>query len=196
VTPGERPNRRAAILAGGRGSRLGGRKALAEVAGLPLISYPLSAAAAAGLDPFVVAKPHSPLPELDFEVVHEPERPSHPLAGALTALRAVKNPVLLLGCDMPFLTGELLAWLANQEPPAVAVVGGRLQPLLGIYGESAEPSFTEALAAEAPFREAVDRLAPRKLGDEELQRFGDPARLAFSVDSPDDLTLASRLLDG
>ena len=193
MAPG-RPNRRAAILAGGRGSRLGGRKPLADLAGRPLISYPLSAAEAAGLDPFVIAKPQSPLPELDFEVVHEPERPSHPLAGALAALRAVKNPVVLLGCDMPFLTGELLAWLGDQEPPAVAVVDGRLQPLLGIYGQSAEPSFTEALAAEAPFREAVDRLGPRRLGDDELRRFGHPARLAFSVDSPDDLALASRLL--
>ena len=36
-----------AILAGGRGTRLGGDKARAELAGRPLISYPLAAAAAA-----------------------------------------------------------------------------------------------------------------------------------------------------
>jgi molybdenum cofactor guanylyltransferase len=188
--------RRAAILAGGRGSRLDGRKPLADLRGRPLIGYPLSAAEAAGLDPFVVAKPGSPLPGLDCEVVREPARPSHPLVGALAALRAANGPVLLLGCDMPFLTPELLAWLAGLEPPAVAVVEGTLQPLLGLYGESAEPSFTEALVDEAPFREAVDRLEPRRLGDEELERFGDPARLTFSVDTPGDLALAARLLQG
>ena len=160
-----------------------------------MIGYPLSAAQAAGLDPFVVAKPRSPLPELDCEVVREPERPSHPLVGALAALYAAEGPVVLLGCDMPFLTGELLGWLADLEPPAVAVVDGRLQPLLGIYGQSAEPAFTEALAAEAPVREAVDRLEPQRLGGEELERFGDPARLVFSVDSPEDLALASQLLE-
>ena len=45
------------VLAGGRGSRLGGAKPTAELAGRPLISYPLAALAEAGLDAAVVAKP-------------------------------------------------------------------------------------------------------------------------------------------
>jgi len=45
-----------AVLAGGQGSRLGGAKPTADLAGRPLISYPLAALAAAGIEPFVVAK--------------------------------------------------------------------------------------------------------------------------------------------
>lgn len=50
-----------AVLAGGRGSRLGGAKPTADLAGRPLISYPLAALAAAGIEPFVVAKPSTNL---------------------------------------------------------------------------------------------------------------------------------------
>jgi molybdopterin-guanine dinucleotide biosynthesis protein A len=49
------------VLAGGRGSRLGGAKAIADLAGRPLIAYPLDALTAAGLGPFIVAKPNTPL---------------------------------------------------------------------------------------------------------------------------------------
>ena len=52
----------AAVLAGGLGSRIGGDKALVQLAGRPLISYPLAAAQAAGLDAVVVAKRSTSLP--------------------------------------------------------------------------------------------------------------------------------------
>ncbi|HET9153212.1 MAG TPA: NTP transferase domain-containing protein, partial [Solirubrobacterales bacterium] len=45
------------VLAGGRGSRLGGGKAGIELAQRPLISYPLAAIEAAGLEAVVVTKP-------------------------------------------------------------------------------------------------------------------------------------------
>ncbi|MGA9372523.1 MAG: molybdenum cofactor guanylyltransferase [Solirubrobacterales bacterium] len=185
---------RAAILAGGSGSRLGGEKAEASLAGRPLITYPLEATLAAGLAPFVVAKPDSALPPLDCQVVREPERPTHPLVGAITALGEAPRGVLLLGCDMPFLTAELLRWLASLAPPAMASVGGRLEPLLGIYDEGAIDPFSAALATEGSLRGAVESLGPRRIDEEELARFGDPERLVFSVNTQDDLIIAERLL--
>src|SRR4051812_50149949 len=47
-----------AVLAGGRGSRLGGGKAGIQLSGRPLISYPLAAIAAAGLGAGVCAQPN------------------------------------------------------------------------------------------------------------------------------------------
>ena len=51
-----------AVLAGGRGSRIGGHKALVPLCGRPLITYPLAAARAAGLSAVVVAKRDTQLP--------------------------------------------------------------------------------------------------------------------------------------
>jgi molybdopterin-guanine dinucleotide biosynthesis protein A len=50
-----------AVLAGGRGRRLGGSKPLAQFGGAPLIERPLAAAREAGLDAVVVAKADTPL---------------------------------------------------------------------------------------------------------------------------------------
>ena len=55
----------AVVLAGGLGSRIGGDKALVQLGGRPLITYPLAAAEAAGLDAVVVAKRTTKLPALD-----------------------------------------------------------------------------------------------------------------------------------
>jgi molybdopterin-guanine dinucleotide biosynthesis protein A len=185
---------RAAILAGGRATRLGGRKAAAELGGRPLISYPLEAARAAGLDPVVVAKRASSLPELDCEVIREPDRPSHPLVGIITALEALAGPAIALACDMPFVTEPLLRWLAGRNPPAVAFVDGRLEPLLAIYRPADAGILRASLADEAPLRRAVERIRPQRFGEEELRRFGDPAILAMSLDTEDDLAEASRLV--
>ncbi|MBK5220825.1 MAG: NTP transferase domain-containing protein, partial [Thermoleophilia bacterium] len=43
-----------AVLAGGSGSRIGGAKATVELAGRPLIAYPLAALEAAGVEAVVV----------------------------------------------------------------------------------------------------------------------------------------------
>ena len=53
-----------AVLAGGRGRRMGASKAAVPLAGEPLIARPLAAARAAGLDAVVVAKPDTELPPL------------------------------------------------------------------------------------------------------------------------------------
>ena len=75
----------AVILAGGLSLRMGRPKALVPLGGRPLIAWPLAAAAEAGLEAVVVAKPGSALPPLEVPVWDEPEAPSHPLTGLVAA---------------------------------------------------------------------------------------------------------------
>jgi molybdopterin-guanine dinucleotide biosynthesis protein A len=135
-----------AVLAGGRGRRLGGGKATALLAGRPLLSYPLAAMAAAGIEAFVVAKPDTELPPFVSalptdtslppggaagaagsppgrpvvaglpEVVLEAAEPSHPLVGIIAALRHAGRPVVVLAGDMPLASPALLAALAGTTP--------------------------------------------------------------------------------
>jgi molybdenum cofactor guanylyltransferase len=184
-----------AVLAGGHGRRIGGEKALASLGGRPLISWPLAALAAAGLEPLVVAKDDSSLPPLDCPVLREPALPRHPLCGVVAALRfAAGRPVLAVGCDMPFLDGGLLAWLAGLGGAVVPEFGGRMQPLLLRCEPTHLDALEAALHAGRPMREPIAALAPRIVAEEELRRFGDPARLLFNVNSPSDLVEAERLL--
>ena len=185
-----------AVLAGGRSRRMGGPKATAPFAGGPLIARPLLAAAAAGLEAVVVAKPDSQLPRLEVEVWHEPAEPVHPLVGLVTALeRAGERPLVALACDMPFVAPGLLARLAELEAAvAVARVAGRLEPFPGRYEAASLPVLRAALAREAPLRAALSELVPVELGEDELRAFGDPARTVMGVNTPEELARAEREL--
>lgn len=192
----ERTTTLGAVLAGGVGSRLGGGKATAELAGRALIEYPLAALAAAGVEAVVVAKADTELPELAVPVLTEPQRPRHPLLGIVTALRqAGGRSVLAVACDLPLLTPALLeALAAAPEPLVLAAPAGEPQPLLGRYGPSLLPELEAALGREEPLRRTVAALSPRLLGDAELARFGDPAALLLNVNDRSDLERAGVML--
>ncbi len=158
----------------------------------------MSTVGSAGLDPVVVAKPDSPLPRLDCRVLSEPSEPRHPLTGVLAALGAsAGRGVVSIACDMPFVPAKLLAWLAQlEEPVAVCEVGGRLEPMLGRYSPSVAEALGAALAAGAPMRDAVAELDPLVISEHSVARFGDPERIFFNVNSPEDLERAEELLAG
>ncbi len=186
-----------AVLAGGRCRRLGGPKALASLAGRPLLAHPISSLRRAGLEPVVVAKPGSPLAQLDCLILREPAEPAHPLVGLIAALEASDDPVVALGCDMPFVPPELLAWIASIDAPLVVPrVQGRLQPLVARYDPRLAPELRAALAERAPLREAVGALGPLVLEEDRVAPFGDPATIAFNVNEPADLERAERMLAG
>jgi molybdopterin-guanine dinucleotide biosynthesis protein A len=175
---------------------MGGPKALAELASRPLVARVVAIVGSAGLDPVVVAKPDSPLPKLDCRVLAEPSEPRHPLTGIVTALGAsAGRGVVAIACDMPLVPSKLLTWLAQlEEPAAVCQHDGRLEPLLGRYSPTVQERLAESLAAGVSMREAVADLDPYVIPEDRVARFGDPARIFFNVNSPEDLATAEELL--
>lgn len=182
-----------AVLAGGAGRRLGGSKAARRLAGRPLISYPLASAQRAGLQAIVLAKARSELPELHCQTVREPDLPRHPLCGIIAALEHAQGPVLAIGCDMPFLGGALIGWMAHLHGPAIAAPAGRAQPLLARWVPEQLPLLRNALRRRAAMSEVVAALGPATIDDRELERFGDPELLCLNVNNAADLARAERL---
>lgn len=187
-----------AVLAGGRGERLGGAKPSATLGGRALIEYPLRVAAAAGLEALVVAKSDSPLPPLQVPLLLEPELPRHPLQGLVSALEHARaqrvGAVLGVACDMPFLEPGLLDWLARIDGAAIAWNAHGPQPALCRCEIAHLPALRGSLAREQALTSALLGLRPRIVGVQELARFGDPERLCFNVNSPEELALAQRWL--
>ena len=85
---------------------MGAPKASVELAGEPLIERPLRAMREARLEAVVVAKPGTDLPPLDVPVWEEPEEPSHPLTGIVAALEQGGRPLVVCGCDLPFVSAR------------------------------------------------------------------------------------------
>jgi molybdopterin-guanine dinucleotide biosynthesis protein A len=143
----------------------------------------------------VLAKANTRLPPLPGVTVWvEPENPRHPLVGITQALAlAGGRPVVVCAGDMPFVTPQLIRRLvktdAGRAPAVIACSGGFMQPLLGCYQPRAlELLAGAARAATAPLLETVGAIDPV------LVEVEDPDEL-FDVDSPDDLLLASAMLD-
>jgi molybdopterin-guanine dinucleotide biosynthesis protein A len=183
------------ILAGGQGRRIGGSKAIVNLRGRPLISYPLEAMWRALGSVAIVAKIDTELPSLaGVSVWIEPDEPRHPLLGVVHALGlADGRPVMVCAVDLPFVTSGLIRRISETECGAAAAViptaGGRSQPLLGCYQPAALEPLTVALqSTDVPMREAVAALDPLAFPVE------DPEAL-FNVNSPDDLLQATAMLD-
>jgi len=177
-----------AVLAGGAGTRLGGAKATATLAGRPLLAYPVAALAATLRRVAVVAKRDTALPELgEVPVWLEPDEPRHPLTGLLAALRRAEGrAVLACAADLPFVGPDLVGRIASAPaagaPALVPRVHGRAQPLLARY----EPEALAGLRAAdptAPLTETVLALGPALLDLADDRPF-------FNVNTPADLRVA------
>ena len=181
-----------AVLAGGSGSRIGGAKATAQLDGQALISYPLAAALGALSSVAVVAKDGVELPQLDqrVELWIEPDEPRHPVVGVIEALRRAEGrAVLIIACDLPLLTSDVVALIASADAEgSVAVLAsaaGRPQPLLARY----EPAALELLLGfdtDGPMTEQVMALLPTLV---EV-----PAEASFNVNDLEQLKEVSRRL--
>lgn len=179
------------VLGGGRGKRIGGDKCTVELAGLPLVLYPVHVLRRVCEQVVVVAKQDTVLPQLagEAEVWIEPDEPHHPLAGVIHALRtASARRVLVLACDMPLVPEDLLRALlkASNDVGAVARSHGIVEPLCACYTRQALRGL-EHFEAGARAVDVVEALGVAHVD-------WDDADAVLSVNAPEDVIRAQALL--
>ena len=181
-----------ALLAGGRGARLGGAKATVEACGRPLLAWSLDALREAVDDVVVIAKPGTPLPPCDVPVHRDEPEDFHPRHGIVSALRrASGRPVVVVPCDMPLVPPALLSVLLDVvedgAPAAMPRTEGRVHPLCAAYA----PSILAELESSDPdeaLTVTLDRLGAVVLGADAA------ADRMLNVNTRADLALAEILL--
>lgn len=150
----------AAVLVGGQSRRMGGRakaalplgagtvleRVLDATRSLDLPIRLVGACAQRSLDPDLLGL----LQRLALPVDGDRYAAAGPLAGLDAAFAATgADRVLLLACDLPFLTGPFLAWLLEQGCgwPAAVPADDRehCHPLCAVYGADCRPTLTAAL---------------------------------------------------
>ena len=178
------------VLAGGAGRRMGGAKPATLLAGRPLIAYPLAALRAVCAPVAVVAKRDSPLPQVGYgvELWREPDEPRHPLAGIAEALRRAEGrPVVVLACDLPLVTADVVRALAAApgELADVGRAGDEVQPLCARY----EPAALGRLTGLDPAVRLLDAVAALTPGYVDV-----PADALLNVNDAAGLAAAARTL--
>jgi molybdopterin-guanine dinucleotide biosynthesis protein A len=190
------------ILAGGRGTRLGGvRKALVRVRGRTILQR--------------IVDTLGPLADERIALVHDDEFPNTegvelvvdatpyagPLPAVLHGLRVAHGDVcMLVAADMPFVSPTAFAYLLDlqaRESAAAVVpfIDGHLQPMHAVFDrrrlvdalEAAEP------AGEQRIFKVLESLQPRLVEADELRTVDPELHTLFNVNTPEDLALAERL---
>jgi molybdopterin-guanine dinucleotide biosynthesis protein A len=185
------------VLAGGAGRRMGGDKALVQVAGTPLLHAPLQALRRVCRPVAVVARAQTRLPPLGDrppEVwLEDDDAPRHPMTGVVHALRhSGGRPVLACAVDLPLLDAATLrviltgAAMAPDAPAVVPRAGDRLQVLCALYRQSALPGL-EGFDPSARAMDLVGALGPAVIPFEDDTPF-------FNVNAPGDVPRAEALL--
>ena len=133
------------ILAGGASRRFGTDKARASVGGRAMIARVFEAVSAVTGEVLVSVRAGGGDYGLAARVVEDAVPDAGPLAGLEAGLRACRTPwLVVVACDMPFLTPEALEAVTRARAPGLdAVVArtpdGRLQPLCACYHTSVLP---------------------------------------------------------
>jgi len=169
------------VLAGGRSTRMGRDKALLPWQGRTLLEHVAKVVREAVGNVMVIG--HDAYRELGLVVIPDVIPNCGPLGGLLTAFESCDaERVLLVACDMPNLTIDLLRELIQVQGDAVvAESAGRLHPLCAVYHRR--------LAAAV--KAAVEQRSLRMhdfLSTVQIQRWPVPdARLLANLNTPQDL---------
>jgi molybdenum cofactor guanylyltransferase len=147
----------AIVLAGGQSSRMGQDKLLLSVQGVPLLRQVCDRAIEVAQTVYVVtaSQEYEPIVPKDCRIIYEPLPTRGPLIAFSLALSSVETDwILLLACDLPLLTGEVMRqWatgLSAVSPEAIAwipYVDRRWQSLCGFYRRSCGESLGEFIAS-------------------------------------------------
>jgi molybdopterin-guanine dinucleotide biosynthesis protein A len=191
------------ILAGGRGSRLGGvNKALLEIGASRNIDRVIAALRPLCSELMVVANDPALQSLAGVRVTFDPE----PHAGVLPALgwalaQATGESAIAVACDMPFLSTALLRLQLERSSTVdvvMPVVDGRPEPLHAVYRRVACLSaIRESLAAGRQRLIAfLDRVRVLYLDEQELKRIDSELRSFFNTNTPEELEQARALANG
>jgi len=193
----------AAILAGGRAARFGGRdKSALVIDGRSILERQIAELLRVTDDVLVVGAEMGPGRFL-FEAAHQestrplfrlvPDRTPGcgPLGGLDAALAAARDDVVaIVACDMPFVTSAFLNHLLDLAREADAVVPRTergYHPLCAAYTRACHPAVARRLAdRQLKMTGLLEEVRVRELTAREIDVFGDRHRLLANVNTPAD----------
>jgi molybdopterin-guanine dinucleotide biosynthesis protein A len=191
----------AAILAGGQARRLGGvDKSALAVGDHTVLQRQLSVLRGLTSNILIVGRDTPPDREAGIRAVRDRVPGSGAIGGLYTALvEAPTDIVLVLACDMPYVTAPFLAAIAERaehDPAADAVVpcdrSGR-HPLCAAYRVRIAPVLRARIDQQVlRVLDALETLHVLEVGPDELRAWDPEQRLLLNINTPDDYARAQQ----
>lgn len=180
-----------AILAGGRARRLGGAaKGLLEVDGRTTLSRLLDLRALTG-DAFLVADDPRPYASYPVRAIADVLKGRGAPGGLHAALSHSATPwVVLVACDMPFVSPALVEALLDVRAPEASWVcaekDGVLEPMPGVYAARWAGAVGAALPQNPSLRGLLGGSPGRIVPAERLRGVDPDLRSFASINAPED----------
>ncbi|TAK32129.1 MAG: molybdenum cofactor guanylyltransferase [Chloroflexota bacterium] len=190
------------ILAGGKSRRLGTNKALVEVGGRAILQRVAERVQPVSVETLLVVNTEEEVSLYGkvgaWRTVVDAFPDGGALGGVYTGVQAAKTDhSLVVGCDMPFLNHDLLAYIVEGSERYDVVIprlDDVLEPLHAIYATTClTPMRTLLLAHDRQIIKFLPQVKVRYVEQNEVERF-DPRLLSFfNVNTREDLARAERL---
>jgi molybdopterin-guanine dinucleotide biosynthesis protein A len=189
------------ILAGGKGSRLGKSKPLQAIGGKSLIQWVIDRLAIFSTEIIIATAHGEAIPCLSaakIKTVADTYQGKGPLAGIYSGLRASSSSrAIVVGCDTPFLSVDLLEYMGQSSPKfdiVVPRIAEKIEPLCAVYSRNCIAPIRELLKQdELKIIELFRVVKVRYVEEAEIDRF-DPDHLSFfNINDQADLDRARKL---
>ena len=192
----------AAILAGGRARRLGGRsKALLPVGDQRIIDHQIAVLRTVADELAIVTADTDRYGALGVPVWVDLIPDSGPLGGIYTALvNATSSHTLVVASDMPFVTALFLKYLVRvgqDVDVAIPRTTDGHQPLCACYASTCVSVVLRHIeSGTLKVTDLLSELSVHEIGPAELKPFDPDERLFFNVNTPDDYDRCVKLMAG
>jgi molybdopterin-guanine dinucleotide biosynthesis protein A len=187
----------AAILAGGRARRLGGRdKSQLVIDGRTILDRQLHVLHRIADRVVIVANEPARFAGLGVPVFGDLVPDAGALGGIYTALALANDPVLVVACDMPYLTAPFLTRVmgaAHDVDIVVPRAADGYHPLCACYGQACVDPIRQRLdAGVLKVLDLFDDVHVRTIDPVEIAAFDPDGLLLLNINTPDDLARAER----
>lgn len=190
-----------AILCGGSSERMGaGRnKALAELAGRPMLAHTIDALAPLCSDLFITGGDAAVFGGFGVPHCADHYQQRAAIVGIFSALAASRTDwCLVVSCDMPFASAALARQMSAAATGCDAVVpesGHGPEPLFSLYNRSCLTPLREGIErGDLSIRSALKQVRVKTFSEAQVRRACDPEAAFLNVNTPADLELARQRL--
>lgn len=192
----------AAILAGGRSQRLGGRnKAALGLGGTSILDRQLAVLRLVAERTIIIANDAEPYRPFGVPVVPDLTPEGGALGAVYTAIESAPSErTLVVACDMPFLSAPFLVHLiaaGSAADIAIPRSARGYEPLCATYSRRCAEGVRRLIETKH-FKlsdvAGIRGLTVREIGPEEIAPFGREEMLFFNINTPDDYARAADLV--
>jgi len=181
------------ILAGGHSSRFGSNKALAMVAGEPLIQHIAKLMTSLFAECLLITNTPEEYRFLKFPMTGDRYRECGPLAGIHAALLQINTEsAFVVACDMPNLSPELIRYICSINEQEYDVIIPWLEsghePLFGIYrNTSLKVIDTYLQQKDCQILRVLEDLQVRRVSEQEILSVTDDLSCFKNINRPEDI---------